>query len=68
MSAAADIFDSGEFACAKFSTPWRWTRVTLGGQDSEEPLEDDLERFFAMIRFDQREKLTNLPNFQDNKN
>jgi hypothetical protein len=68
MSAVADIFDSGEFACAKFSTPWRSTSVALGNQDSKEPLEVDLERFFAMIRFDQREKLTNLPNFQDNLN
>jgi len=63
MSAAADIFDSGEFACAKFSTPWRSTSVALGGQDSKEPLEGDLERFFDMIRFDHRGELDNLPNF-----
>jgi hypothetical protein len=35
--------------------------VTLGVQDSEEPLENDLERFFAMIRFDGRAKLDQLP-------
>jgi hypothetical protein len=30
----------------------------------DEPLESDLERFFDMIRFDGREKLDVLPDFQ----
>ena len=39
----------------------KWVRVSPGVQNSEEPLENDLERFFAMIRFDGRAKLDKLP-------
>jgi hypothetical protein len=45
MSAVADIFASGEFACAKFSTPWHSTSVAFGVFQSSTV---DLERFFAM--------------------
>jgi hypothetical protein len=38
--------------------------VTLGVQGSLKPPENDLERFFSMIRFDSREKLKDLPDFQ----
>ena len=37
--------------------------VTLG---VHEPPENDLERFLSMIRFDAREKLEELPDFQLN--
>ena len=39
-------------------------RVAVGVQGILEPPETDLERFFSMIRFESREKLKDLPDFQ----
>ena len=36
-------------------------RVALGIQDLKEPVDDDLERFIAKIRFEGRGKLDALP-------
>jgi hypothetical protein len=43
---------------------WCSESVSLGVQGSLKPPENDLERFFSMIRFDSREKLKDLPDFQ----
>ena len=37
-------------------------RVPVGSSSPKEPPADDVERFLAMLRFDSREKLKELPN------
>jgi hypothetical protein len=39
--------------------------ISVGLQKEIEPSESDLERFFSMIRFETREKLKDLPEFQE---
>jgi hypothetical protein len=43
---------------------FRSEQIRFGVLPSEKPFEDNLERFFAKIRFDGREKLKDIPNFQ----
>ena len=42
---------------------WLCVRVAVGVLGRLEPPENDLERFFSMIRFDTRGKLDDLPDF-----
>jgi hypothetical protein len=51
------VKSNGSSEMMSVSSTW----VRLGASESEKPLELPIERFFASIRFENREKLAELP-------
>jgi hypothetical protein len=51
------VESNGSSEMMSVSSTW----VRLGASESEKPLELPIERFFASIRFEHREKLAELP-------